>query len=56
MGVFLKEKDTGAFIDSWKALVKSVSFDNIDVSGAVARIMSPKENDELLTIKKSRCF
>ncbi|XP_012226893.1 FACT complex subunit spt16 isoform X2 [Linepithema humile] len=53
LGVFSKENYPGAFMDAWRAALKSESFDTIDVSAAAAYVMSPKEDSEILTIKKA---
>ncbi|RLU21260.1 hypothetical protein DMN91_005633 [Ooceraea biroi] len=53
LGVFSKENYPGAFMDAWRAALKNESFDTIDISAATAYIMSPKEDSEILTIKKA---
>ncbi|KAK0081424.1 hypothetical protein PV325_012213 [Microctonus aethiopoides] len=53
LGVFTKENYDGSFMVAWKAALKPESFDTIDVSAAAAYIMCPKEDVELLTIKKA---
>ncbi|CAK9797670.1 FACT complex subunit spt16 [Anthophora quadrimaculata] len=53
LGVFSKENYPGAFMDAWRAALKSESFDMIDVSAAAAYVMCPKEDAEILTVKKA---
>ncbi|XP_076655949.1 FACT complex subunit spt16-like isoform X3 [Halictus rubicundus] len=53
LGVFSKENYPGAFMDAWRAALKSESFDTVDVSAAAAYVMCAKEDAEILTIKKA---
>ncbi|XP_076674829.1 SPT16 homolog, facilitates chromatin remodeling subunit dre4 isoform X2 [Andrena cerasifolii] len=53
LGVFSKENYPGAFMDAWRTVLKSESFDTVDVSAAVAYVMCPKEDAEILTVKKA---
>ncbi|XP_057320695.1 FACT complex subunit spt16 isoform X1 [Microplitis mediator] len=53
LGVFSKENYPGAFMDAWRAAIKPHAFDTIDVSAAAAYVMCPKEDVEILTIKKA---
>lgn len=53
LGVFSKENYPGAFMDAWRATLKTESFDTVDVSAAAAYVMSPKEDTEIHTIKKA---
>ncbi|XP_012522808.1 FACT complex subunit spt16 isoform X2 [Monomorium pharaonis] len=53
LGVFSKENYPGAFMDAWRAALKSESFDTVDVSAAAAYVMCPKEDSEIITIKKA---
>ncbi|XP_015604416.1 FACT complex subunit spt16 isoform X2 [Cephus cinctus] len=53
LGVFSKENYPGAFMDAWRASLKPESFDTVDVSAATAYVMCPKEDSEILTIKKA---
>lgn len=53
IGVFAKDAFPGEFCESWKAALKEQTFERIDVGAAIAYIMCPKEDSELLTIKKS---
>nr|CAI5822103.1 unnamed protein product [Callosobruchus analis] len=53
VGVFSKDNYTGPLIDSWKAALKKEEFQTIDMSASVAYIMCPKEDAEILTIKKA---
>ncbi|XP_018348110.1 PREDICTED: FACT complex subunit spt16 isoform X3 [Trachymyrmex septentrionalis] len=53
LGVFSKENYPGAFMDAWRATLKNESFDTIDISAAAAYVMCPKEDSEIITIKKA---
>ncbi|KAJ3655182.1 hypothetical protein Zmor_014319 [Zophobas morio] len=53
IGVFSKDNYPGAFMDAWRAALASVNFQTVDVSAAVAYLMSPKEDSEIVTIKKA---
>ncbi|GJQ84567.1 putative FACT complex subunit [Trypoxylus dichotomus] len=53
IGTFSKENYPGEFMDSWRAAFKKEDFTTIDVSSAVAYVMCPKEDTEILTIKKA---
>ncbi|XP_076649474.1 SPT16 homolog, facilitates chromatin remodeling subunit dre4 isoform X1 [Halictus rubicundus] len=53
LGVFSKENYPGVFMDAWRAALKPKSFDTVDVSAAAAYVMCPKEDAEILTIKKA---
>ncbi|XP_043281319.1 FACT complex subunit spt16 isoform X1 [Venturia canescens] len=53
LGVFSKENYPGAFMDAWRAVLRKESFETIDVSAAIAYVMSPKEDSEILTVKKA---
>ncbi|KAL6266265.1 hypothetical protein P5V15_003125 [Pogonomyrmex californicus] len=53
LGVFSKENYPGAFMDAWRATLKNESFDTVDVSAAAAYVMCPKEDSEIITIKKA---
>ncbi|XP_024871777.1 FACT complex subunit spt16-like [Temnothorax curvispinosus] len=53
LGVFSKENYPGAFMDAWRAALKNESFDTVDVSAAAAYVMCPKEDSEIITIKKA---
>lgn len=53
LGVFSKENYPGAFMDAWRSALKSESFDTVDVSATAAYVMCPKEDTEILTIKKA---
>ncbi|EFN79862.1 FACT complex subunit spt16 [Harpegnathos saltator] len=53
LGVFSKENYPGAFMDAWRAALKTESFDTVDVSAAAAYVMCAKEDIEILTIKKA---
>lgn len=53
LGVFSKDGFPGEFCESWQKTLKSNGFENVDIGAAMAYIMSPKEEPELLTIKKA---
>ncbi|XP_067013415.1 FACT complex subunit spt16 isoform X2 [Anabrus simplex] len=53
LGVFSKDNYPGAFMDAWRSALKKEQFENVDVSAAVAYVMAPKEDSEILTIKKA---
>ncbi|KAL0117373.1 hypothetical protein PUN28_010305 [Cardiocondyla obscurior] len=53
LGVFSKENYPGAFMDAWRAALKNESFDTVDVSAAAAYVMCPKEESEIVTVKKA---
>ena len=55
LGVFSKdfEKFPGAFITAFRTAIENSEFERVDVSGAFAVIMSPREESEINTIKKA---
>ncbi|KAI8126369.1 FACT complex subunit spt16 [Lucilia cuprina] len=53
LGVFSKDGFPGEFCESWKSSLKSESFENIDISGAIAYIMCPKDEPEINNIRKA---
>lgn len=53
VGVFPKDEYTGDFADGWKSSLSSEKFENVDIGASIAYIMSPKEEPELLTMKKA---
>jgi nucleosome binding factor SPN SPT16 subunit len=53
IGVFSKDNYPGAFMDSWRAALGKVNFQTTDISAAIAYLMSPKEDSEIITIKKA---
>nr|XP_022905193.1 FACT complex subunit spt16-like [Onthophagus taurus] len=53
LGTFTKENYPGEFMDSWRAALKKEEFNVVDVSSAVAYVMCPKEETEIVTIKKA---
>uniref|UniRef100_A0AAU7BN93 FACT complex subunit n=1 Tax=Henosepilachna vigintioctopunctata TaxID=420089 RepID=A0AAU7BN93_9CUCU len=53
IGVFPKDKYPGEFMDSWKAAVSTAKLESLDVSTAFAYLISPKEDSEIITIKKA---
>ncbi|KAJ8960918.1 hypothetical protein NQ318_020218 [Aromia moschata] len=53
IGAFSKDNYTGAFMDAWRAAIKKEDFQTVDMSAQVAYLMCPKEDAEILTIKKA---
>ena len=53
LGVFSKDGFTGEFCESWKSVLGEHKFENVDISASIAYIMCPKEEPELMTIKKA---
>lgn len=53
IGVFAKDPFPGEFCEAWQSALKAESFERIDVGGAFAFVMAPKEESELVTIKKA---
>lgn len=53
VGVFAKDPFPGEFCESWQAALKAQSFDRLDVGVSIAFVMAPKEEPEVLTIKKA---
>lgn len=53
MGVFPKDNFPGEFCESWRAALKKESFETVDLSAALAYVMSAKDDNEVLTVKKA---
>lgn len=53
IGIFGKDSFPGEFCESWKAALKDESFEKVDVGAAIAYIMAPKEDSEIVTVKKA---
>ncbi|XP_014206114.1 FACT complex subunit spt16 isoform X2 [Copidosoma floridanum] len=53
IGIFAKDNYKSNFAEAWKAAIKKENFDSVDVSAGVAYVMAPKEDSEILTIKKA---
>lgn len=53
LGVFSKENYPGEFMDLWRAALKKEEFATVDISSAIAYLMAPKEDPEVITIKKA---
>ncbi|CAH0557604.1 unnamed protein product [Brassicogethes aeneus] len=53
IGVLSKDNYPGPFMESWRNLLKKEEFVSIDVSAPLALLMSPKEDSEIITIKKA---
>jgi len=53
MGVFAKDKLAGDFLGSWKSVLKSESFEQVDMSSSFAYLMASKEDVELGLVKKA---
>lgn len=53
LGIFAKDNYPGEFCEGWKAALKGEKFENVDISSSVALLMAPKEDSEVITIKKA---
>uniref|UniRef100_U5EVZ2 FACT complex subunit n=1 Tax=Corethrella appendiculata TaxID=1370023 RepID=U5EVZ2_9DIPT len=54
IGVFSKDKFPGEFCESWRSCLKGeTSFENVDIGVAIGYIMCPKEDSEVITVKKA---
>lgn len=53
LGVFSKENYVGEFMDAWRAALKKENFETVDVGSALGYVIAPKEESELITIKKA---
>ncbi|XP_063821539.1 FACT complex subunit spt16 [Ostrinia nubilalis] len=53
LGVFAKDNYPGEFCESWKAAMKAEKFENVDISSSIALLMAPKEDPEVITVKKA---
>lgn len=53
LGVFAKDNYPGEFMDLWRAALKKEDFSTADISPAVAYLIAPKEDTEIITIKKA---
>lgn len=53
LGVFAKDNYPGEFMDLWRAALKEEKFETVDVSSAAAYLLCPKEEGEIVTIKKA---
>lgn len=53
VGVFQKDAMIGDFCQSWKTALDNQKFENVDIGAAIAYIIAPKEENEILTIKKA---
>ncbi|XP_049866709.1 FACT complex subunit spt16 isoform X2 [Pectinophora gossypiella] len=53
LGVFVKDNYPGEFCESWKQAMKAEKFENVDVSSSIAMLMAPKEDPEVITVKKA---
>lgn len=53
MGVFIKDPIPCEFCGGWQAALKAEFFEKVDVGAAFAFIMAPKEEFEVVTIKKA---
>ncbi|CAG5011929.1 unnamed protein product [Parnassius apollo] len=53
LGVFAKDNYPGEFCESWKAAMKAEKFENVDISSSIAILMAPKEDSEIITVKKA---
>ncbi|RVE54784.1 hypothetical protein evm_000551 [Chilo suppressalis] len=53
LGVFAKDNYPGEFCESWKAAMKAEKFENVDISSSIALLTAPKEDPEIITVKKA---
>lgn len=53
VGVFVKDNFQGQFLDEWKNAFEKESFEKVDISSAVAYVMSVREEHELTHVKKA---
>lgn len=53
LGVFAKDNYPGEFCESWKSVMKTEKFENVDISSSIALLMAPKEDSEIITVKKA---
>lgn len=53
LGEFTKDRFPGEFMELWKAAVQKEKFEVVDVSTTVAYIIAPKDESELMVLKKS---
>lgn len=53
IGIFAKDDFPGDFCGPWKVALDGANFEKVDVSAALAYIMAPKEESEIVTIKKA---
>ena len=53
VGVFIKDKSSGDFADSWKKAFESSKLEKTDISAQFAYIMSVREDVEINMIKKA---
>lgn len=53
IGVFSKDGFPGEFCESWQKAMGAHSFENIDIGASIAYILAPKEESELVTMKKA---
>ncbi|XP_025194919.1 FACT complex subunit spt16 [Melanaphis sacchari] len=53
VGIFGKEKYSGAFMDAWRAEFEKENFNNVDISSVIGYILSIKSENEISLIKKA---
>lgn len=53
VGVFSKDGFPGEFYESWQKKMSAEKFETVDIGASIAYIMAPKEEPELITIKKA---
>ncbi|KAJ7365044.1 FACT complex subunit SPT16 [Desmophyllum pertusum] len=53
VGVFVKDNFQGQFVDEWKSAFEKESFEKVDISSAVAYVMSIREDQEITHVKKA---
>lgn len=40
-------------MESWKSMMKAQHFESVDISSSIALVMCPKEDTEVITVKKA---
>ncbi|GIY82430.1 FACT complex subunit SPT16 [Caerostris extrusa] len=53
VGEFAKDKFPSEFLDSWRATLSKENFDIVDASSYLAYVMAPKEDNEVMLIKRA---
>lgn len=53
LGVFQKDDFPGEFASAWKTIIEQKKYENVDISSALGYVMAPKEENEIVTIRKA---
>lgn len=53
LGVFSKDNYPGEFMQAWRGAISKEEFETVDISAAVGYLIAPKEDPEVITIKKA---